>query len=503
MRVNRSITSLLTIALLAFLLPAFAQAADEALSVESVRQSIEAFRKSSDYEFAPDTASRAEAYLGAAMLAQEQGNPEDVAAALDRAAQTLTEATQASHTFQKQYHDLLSARQSAKTSELALSSDSSAVDESVPALLSQADTALATAVAAMEKGELNETQQQAASAEKLYRQSLDIMIPTMSAMAMRLISKASSAGAKRYAPQTMVAAKDKAGTLRAYADGISTTVPERPADALRLADYALNLTQRIKELRRDNSSHEQLLLQARDFRMQLATKLNLAVDASDPVADVAAADLVRAIDDLQADLAQERREHREDVQRLKAEYAAELQAKLVEQKNEILHTKDEQLSSMKDAFRAKLERETFEKNRQAKVSKLFKDGEVSILANLDGSLVIRLTGLQFAPNKSKIDASNYDLLARLKQALDIYADRKVRIEGHTDNQGDVKPNQVLSLKRAEAVRDFLIAAKVDGARLKALGYGEVRPIASNDFAKGRAMNRRIDVAIDAPAEPEK
>jgi len=90
------------------------------------------------------------------------------------------------------------------------------------------------------------------------------------------------------------------------------------------------------------------------------------------------------------------------------------------------------------------------------------------------------------------------LLGRLKQAMDIYQDRSLRIEGHTDDRGDVKPNQVLSLKRAEAVRDFLIAAGADGTRLKALGYGEVRPIASNEFTQGRDMNRRIDVIINAP-----
>jgi len=47
------------------------------------------------------------------------------------------------------------------------------------------------------------------------------------------------------------------------------------------------------------------------------------------------------------------------------------------------------------------------------------------------------------------------------------------------------------------VRDFLIAAGMDGSRLKALGYGEVRPIASNDYDRGLAMNRRIDIIIQA------
>ena len=61
-----------------------------------------------------------------------------------------------------------------------------------------------------------------------------------------------------------------------------------------------------------------------------------------------------------------------------------------------------------------------------------------------------------------------------------------------------RKNQVLSLRRAEAVRDFLASAGIGPARLKAVGHGEVRPIASNEFDKGKAINRRIDVIITAP-----
>jgi len=184
----------------------------------------------------------------------------------------------------------------------------------------------------------------------------------------------------------------------------------------------------------------------------------------------------------------------QELQALNQQHQKELQAL----REKLLASSSEQLASMKDAFRAKLERETFEKKRQQRLQKLFKQGGAEILVNLDGSLLIRLTGLKFRSGRSKIDSKYFDLLNRLKEAMDIYQDRSLRIEGHTDDRGDVKPNQVLSLKRAEAVRDFLIAAGADGARLKALGYGEVRPIASNEFAKGRDMNRRIDVIINAP-----
>ena len=150
-----------------------------------------------------------------------------------------------------------------------------------------------------------------------------------------------------------------------------------------------------------------------------------------------------------------------------------------------------------EAFRAKLERETFEAKRQKRLRDLFEKGEVELLVNLDGSLLIRLTSLQFSSGSSKIDAGYYNLLGKLKEALAVYGERKIRIEGHTERKGAVKTNHKISLKRAEAVRDFLIAAAMDGSRIKALGYGEVRPVASNEFKKGRAMNRRIDIVIEA------
>jgi len=210
--------------------------------------------------------------------------------------------------------------------------------------------------------------------------------------------------------------------------------------------------------------------------------------------DIKTRDLLRAVKKLNKELADERKAHRLDMARL----GKELQNKLAAQTDEMKQEQQNQLSTIKEAFKAKLERETFEKKRQQRLQKLFKQGEAEILVNLDGSLLIRLTGLKFHSGRSKISSKYFDLLGRLKQAMDIYQDRSLRIEGHTDNRGDVKSNQVLSLKRAEAVRDFLIAAGADSTRLKALGYGEVRPIASNEFAQGRDMNRRIDVIINAP-----
>ncbi len=69
------------------------------------------------------------------------------------------------------------------------------------------------------------------------------------------------------------------------------------------------------------------------------------------------------------------------------------------------------------------------------------------------------------------------------------------VEGHTDSVGSDEDNLVLSQRRAEAVVDYLVSRGVDRARLQALGLGESEPVASNDTADGRQINRRIEVNL--------
>lgn len=70
------------------------------------------------------------------------------------------------------------------------------------------------------------------------------------------------------------------------------------------------------------------------------------------------------------------------------------------------------------------------------------------------------------------------------------------VAGHTDSTGDVKSNQALSLKRAEAVRDWMRdTGDVPESCFAVQGYGESRPVATNDTAEGRALNRRVEISL--------
>jgi len=96
-------------------------------------------------------------------------------------------------------------------------------------------------------------------------------------------------------------------------------------------------------------------------------------------------------------------------------------------------------------------------------------------------------------------------VAELKKAINFlrkYPDAKVKVEGHTDSRGTEEYNQKLSERRADAVRQYLIKeGAVKKAMISATGYGELRPIASNetkdgkDNPEGRAENRRVEILI--------
>jgi len=70
---------------------------------------------------------------------------------------------------------------------------------------------------------------------------------------------------------------------------------------------------------------------------------------------------------------------------------------------------------------------------------------------------------------------------------------RVLVEGHTDSIGTEKYNQRLSERRANSVRDYMVSLGIDASRITTRGYGEAKPIESNDTAEGRATNRRVDI----------
>jgi outer membrane protein OmpA-like peptidoglycan-associated protein len=105
--------------------------------------------------------------------------------------------------------------------------------------------------------------------------------------------------------------------------------------------------------------------------------------------------------------------------------------------------------------------------------------------------------VHFATAKFRVLPDSFPLLNQVAQVLTDFPKMRVSIEGHTDNVGGEAHNMRLSQKRAEAVRDYLVAKGVSPSRLEAIGYGPTKPVASNKTAKGKAQNRRTVFRIVA------
>lgn len=104
-----------------------------------------------------------------------------------------------------------------------------------------------------------------------------------------------------------------------------------------------------------------------------------------------------------------------------------------------------------------------------------------------------LSGVAFESGKDILTQNSYTILDQVVESLREWKEVKLEIQGYTDSQGSMAFNQRLSQKRAEAVRNYLIGQQVNPGRLRAVGYGEERPIADNATAKGRAKNRRVEL----------
>ncbi len=87
-------------------------------------------------------------------------------------------------------------------------------------------------------------------------------------------------------------------------------------------------------------------------------------------------------------------------------------------------------------------------------------------------------------------------LDRIAQVLAAYPQTTILVAGYTDNTGAAAYNQELSQRRADSVRNALMQRGVDGARIRAVGYGETSPVADNGTAFGREQNRRVEVRIN-------
>ncbi|MBI3552034.1 MAG: OmpA family protein [Elusimicrobia bacterium] len=166
---------------------------------------------------------------------------------------------------------------------------------------------------------------------------------------------------------------------------------------------------------------------------------------------------------------------------------------------------------------AQSEKRSLETAKQAELDKVKKNyedltaglkseiaaGQVTI-TQLKGKLTVNMVDkILFDSGMADVKTDGKKVLDKVGSVLSNVADKDIRIEGHTDNkpitaalQSKYPSNWELSTARATAVARYIEdTAKIDGKKLIAAGYGEFRPIASNETTEGRAQNRRIEIVL--------
>jgi len=103
--------------------------------------------------------------------------------------------------------------------------------------------------------------------------------------------------------------------------------------------------------------------------------------------------------------------------------------------------------------------------------------------------------LNFDSGTTQLTPDSNQTVTDLISIMKCYPNMTVQLEGHTDNTGDPEANKKLSVDRAEAIKALLVAGGIDGSRITTAGWGQEKPIATNDTEEGKAKNRRTELIV--------
>jgi OmpA-OmpF porin, OOP family len=297
----------------------------------------------------------------------------------------------------------------------------------------------------------------------------------------RLIQDARQKGLHRIAPLSFEAAQKKL----TEADNFITENPYQKEKMHQLAAEALFMARRIHPVAAqteivDDMEPEQVVLWAEGILYQTGQRLG-APDMRDHAFDEQVENILATISAQHADhefMIENSKKQREEIENL--------------QKN-IANLEGQTIKEQKEKERLLAEKQFNEK--LSSIQHYFKPHEAEVYKK-QNQVIIRLKAMQFPVGQSVILPDNYTLLSKVQSAIRTFGEPDVIIGGHTDSTGSESLNEHLSQQRADAVRQYFVANEtLPYEKIIAVGYGSMRPIASNATQAGRAMNRRIDIII--------
>ncbi len=201
-----------------------------------------------------------------------------------------------------------------------------------------------------------------------------------------------------------------------------------------------------------------------------------------------------------AELAQQHAEQQAQVSALEAERAKAAQAQ-----SDAERARAEAAAALAAAQAAQAQAQAAQANKAADSAKQARERLLSqlnsVLATSESArgLIVNMSDVLFDTGKYTLKPNTQISLAKVAGILQAYPGLKLQVEGYTDSTGSAEFNQKLSENRAGAVRDFLVTQGVNADNIVATGYGMAKPVADNSTAKGRSLNRRVQLVVSGDA----
>ena len=140
-------------------------------------------------------------------------------------------------------------------------------------------------------------------------------------------------------------------------------------------------------------------------------------------------------------------------------------------------------------------------NQEREMREALAESQTASIRREGNLLAVTFKGdVTFDTNSTVVKPGLYAEIDRVAAVLTRYPQTLIRVEGHTDSVGSAQYNMDLSYRRANSVRDLLVQRGVNISRIQPVGFGETKPVATNDTEAGRQLNRRVEIKIAPQAQ---
>ena len=434
--------------------------------------------------FAPQNYEIAETeYKSANSYAQYQEN-EATASAIETGMKAIKQANVDAKTSKNIFSEVIDARKKALKVGAA---------KMFEERLSTLDSEFKEASMLIEDGSIEQAKRQRPELQRAYSDlELDSLKQGITLQARDALAQAKSNEADKIAPKTYTQAIEEIKLVESILDTDRTDIDKASAHANRatiLSNRSTNITELVKDFDRRDFSNEDIVLW---YQSELATASsplneNLTFDQPNEKTINNIRKRISQIVATNTELAQTDSTHQQNISNLKQKHAEELAMLDQQYKDEL--AKQEISQAEFAAF------ELAKESRFSRIQDKFSENEAKVYRQKN-DVLLSVYGFDFLPGTADINQKNFGLMDKIVKSIAEFENSKVVVSGHTDSTGTDEINKELSQQRAQNVAKFLNeVGGITTDRIEAEGYGQSKPVASNNTPEGRALNRRVEVLI--------